>query len=160
MKCIDEIPAGELKGKRVLVRAGLDVSLDKSGAVIDLLRVEKSCPTIKYLSEAGARVIILSHIGRDPHLTNEPVARALKKYLPVFYVPDLFGPMAQDAVKAMKDGEILLLENVRLLAEESLELAPEQHSRGIFIKSLSSLGNFFINRRKARRQHKNHGACA
>src|SRR3989338_7135515 len=102
MKCIDEVPASELKGKRVLLRAGLDVSLDKNGEVIDLLRVEKSCPTIKYLSDAGARVIILSHIGRDPSLTNAPVARALKKYLPVFYVPDLFGPMAHDAVRAMK----------------------------------------------------------
>src|SRR3989344_1604136 len=98
MKCIDELSREELKGKRVLVRAGLDVSLDKDGEVIDLLRVKKSCPTLKYLSDAGARVIILSHIGRDPNLTNAPVARALQKCLPTFYVPDLFGPAAQDAI--------------------------------------------------------------
>lgn len=139
MKCVDEIPASELKGKRVLVRAGLDVSLDKNGEVIDLLRVQKSCPTIKYLADAGARVIVLSHIGRDPNLTNAPVARALKKYLPVFYVPDLFGPPARDAIKAMKEGEIVLLENLRL--HYDLEKANDES----FARSLASLGDVYVN---------------
>ena len=139
MKCIDEIPAGELRGKRVLVRAGLDVSLDKNGEAIDLLRIEKSCPTIKYLSEAGARVIILSHIGRDPHLTNEPVARALKKYLPVFYVPDLFGVLAHNTIDGMKDGEIIILENLR--RHYDLEKANDPS----FAASLAGLGDIYVN---------------
>ncbi len=139
MKCIDEVPAAELKGKRVLVRAGLDVSLDKDGEVIDLLRVQKACPTIAYLKDAGAKVIILSHIGRDPLLTNEPVARALKKYLPVFYVADLLGPVARGAVEAMKDGEILMMENLRQYYD--LEKANDE----TFTQTLASLGDIYVN---------------
>ncbi|OGG54883.1 phosphoglycerate kinase [Candidatus Kaiserbacteria bacterium RIFCSPHIGHO2_02_FULL_55_25] len=139
MKCIDEVPAGELKGKRVLVRAGLDVSLDKDGEVIDLLRIQKACPTIAYLKDAGAKVIILSHIGRDPLLTNEPVARALKKYFPVVYVADLLGPVARGAVEAMKDGEILMLENLRQYYD--LEKANDE----AFTDTLASFGDIYVN---------------
>ena len=139
MRCIDEVPVSGLKGKRVLVRAGLDVALDKSGNVIDVLRVEKTPATLRYLSDAGARVIILSHIGRDPLLTNKPVAEALKKYLPVFYVPDLLGPAAKDAVGSMKEGEILLLENLRQYYD--LEKANDES----FVRSLASLGDIYVN---------------
>src|SRR3989338_10408640 len=139
MKCIDEVPAGELRGKRVLVSAGLDVSLDKEGEVIDLLRVQKSCPTLKYLAGAGARVIILSHIGRDPSLTNAPVGSALRKYLPVSYVPDLFGPVAQGAVQAMHEGEIVLLENLR----QQYDL--EKTNDASFAASLAALGDIYVN---------------
>ena len=139
MKCIDEVPAGELKGKRVLVRAGLDVSLDKDGEVIDLLRIQKACPTIAYLKDAGAKVIILSHIGRDPLLTNEPVARALKKYFPVVYVADLLGPVARGAVEAMKGGEILMLENLRQYYD--LEKANDE----AFTDTLASFGDIYVN---------------
>ncbi len=139
MKCIDELPAADLKGKRVLVRAGLDVSLDKNGDVIDLLRVQKSCPTLAYLQKAGARVIILSHIGRDPSLTNEPVARALGTYLPVFYVPDMFGAVAKEAIRAMKDGEILMLENLR--QQYDLEKANDE----VFARELAALGEIYVN---------------
>ena len=139
MKCIDEVPASELKGKRVLVRAGLDVSLDKDGEVIDLLRVQKACPTIAHLKDAGAKVIILSHIGRDPLLTNEPVARALKRYLPVVYVADLLGPVARGAAEAMKDGEILMLENLRQYYD--LEKANDE----AFTRTLAALGDIYVN---------------
>src|SRR3990167_9225597 len=139
MKCIDEVPAGELKGKRVLVRAGLDVSLDKDGEVIDLLRIQKACPKIAYLKDAGAKVIILSHIGRDPLLTNEPVARALKRYLPVVYVADLLGPVARGAAEAMKDGEILMLENLRQYYD--LEKANDE----AFTRTLAALGDIYVN---------------
>ena len=139
MKCIDELSANELKGKRVLVRAGLDVSLDKDGEVIDLLRVQKACPTIAYLKNVGAKVIILSHVGRDPQLTNEPVARALKKYLPVVYVADLLGPVARGAVEAMKDGEVVMLENLRQYYD--LEKANDE----TFTRTLASLGDIYVN---------------
>jgi len=139
MKCINELSANELKGKRVLVRAGLDVSLDKDGEVIDLLRVQKACPTITYLKNVGAKVIILSHVGRDPQLTNEPVARALKKYLPVVYVADLLGPVARGAVEAMKDGELVMLENLRQYYD--LEKANDE----TFTRTLASLGDIYVN---------------
>ncbi|MBI5644504.1 phosphoglycerate kinase, partial [Candidatus Kaiserbacteria bacterium] len=113
MRCIDELSPAELRDKRVLVRAGLDVSLGSHGEVTDEMRIRKSIPTLKFLSDAGARVIILSHIGRDPSLTNAPVADALKKFIPLFYVPDLFGTAAQDAITTMRAGEILMLENLR-----------------------------------------------
>src|SRR3989338_6439954 len=139
MKCIDEIPVGDLRGKRVLVRAGLDLSLDDKGEVSDVFRIQKACPTLKYLSEHGARVIILSHVGRDPQATNAPVGRALNKYLKVFYVPDIFGSVARDAVNAMKEGEIVLLENLR--QRYDLEKANDES----FARSLASLGETYVN---------------
>ncbi len=75
--CIDEVPAEEFRGKRVIVRAGFDVPLDEKGEVADLFRVRRSAESLKYLQAAGARVIVLSHIGRDPKETNAPVSRAL-----------------------------------------------------------------------------------
>ena len=113
MKCIDEIPAQDLKGRRVIVRSDFNVPLDAKGEVAEPFRIKRGWDTIAYLKERGAKVIILSHIGRDPHETLEPVARALKRFGPVVYVSDLTGEPAKGAVAAMRDGEILLLENVR-----------------------------------------------
>jgi len=139
MRCIDELAPEELKGKRVLVRAGLDVPLDSEGEVSDTFRVSRAIPTLRYLSEKSAKVIILSHIGRDPAETNAPVGRALNNHLPVFYVPDLFGTPAQNAIDAMKDGEILLLENLR--QQYDLEKANDER----FARSLASLGDMYVN---------------
>jgi len=139
MRCIDEVPVADLKGKRVLVRAGLDLSLDKQGDAIDELRLQRAPQTLKYLSDAGARVIVLSHIGRDTTNTNAPVARTLQKYLNIFYVPDLFGAPAKDAVAAMKEGEVLLLENLR--QHYDLEKANDES----FARSLASLGDIYVN---------------
>jgi phosphoglycerate kinase len=113
MKYISDVPVSELKGKRVLVRAGLDVPLDKNGDVADIFRIKAAVKTLKFLSEAGARTIILSHIGRDPSETNEPVARALKAEIPLVYISDLLGAAAHQAASSMHDGEVLLLENLR-----------------------------------------------
>lgn len=139
MKCIDELSAAELKGKRVLVRAGLDLSLDKNGEAIDELRLQRAPQTLKYLADAGAKVIILSHIGRDTTNTNAPVARALQKYIKVFYIPDLFGAAAKDAIAAMRDGEVVLLENLR--QHYDLEKANDE----TFAKNLASLGDIYVN---------------
>lgn len=139
MKCITEIPASELKGKRVLVRAGFDVSLDSNGEVIDVLRIQKGLPTLKYLADAGAKVIVLSHIGRDTTLTNEPVARALKQFIPVFYVPDLLGASANDAITGMRDGQIVMLQNLR----QQYDL--EKKNDAEFARSLARLGDLYVN---------------
>jgi phosphoglycerate kinase len=137
MKCIDEIPAGELKGKRVLVRAGFDLPLDTKGDVSDMFRVRRSSETLKYLAQCGAKTIVLSHIGRAPEETNEPVARAIKQILPVVYVPDLLGPAATSAVAAMKDGEVLLLENLRCDVRET-------QNDEEFAKELAAFGDIYV----------------
>ena len=113
MKCIDELSSAELKGKRVLLRADFNVPLSNTGEVGDIFRLKQGWQTVKFLSESGARVIIISHIGRDPGESLEPVARALKSFGEVAFVPDIFGEASRGAREAMRDGEILLLENLR-----------------------------------------------
>lgn len=113
MKCIDEIPVADLKGKRILVRSDFNVPVNEKGEVADAFRLQRGWKTISYLSEHGARVVIISHIGRKPEESLEPVARALKQFGPVVFVADILGSAAQGAIAAMQDGEILLLENLR-----------------------------------------------
>lgn len=137
MRYISDIPEGDLRGKHVIVRAGLDVPLDSDGNVADRYRVKRSAETLRYLSERGARTIVLSHIGRDPHETNEPVARALKEFVPLTYIPDLLGLAATQARDAMQGGEILLLENLR---SDEREAANDPH----FAKLLARLGDLYV----------------
>lgn len=137
MRSISELPAAELKGKHVLVRAGFDVPLNARGEVADLFRVRRSSETIRYLSGIGARVIILSHIGRDPEETNAPVARALKQEIPVTFVQDLTGPVAHSARDAMRDGDVLLLENLRRDPRET-------KNDETFAKELAALGSLYV----------------
>ncbi len=139
MHCIDELAANELRGKRVLVRAGLDLSLNEAGEVSDMFRVKKAIPTLRFLSQAGAKVIILSHIGRDETNTNAPVQRALAHHIKTTYVPDLLGHLAKSALETMRNGEIVLLENLR--QHYDLEKANDPE----FTKSLASLGEIYVN---------------
>lgn len=139
MKCIDEVPASELSGKRVIVRAGLDLSLDSAGRVSDLFRVKRAVPTLQYLRDAGAKTIILSHIGREPSQTNAPVYAALSALIPVTYVPDILGPAARSALSAMRPGDIVLLENIRQHSEQ--EKANDEQ----FAAGLASLGDIYVN---------------
>ncbi|HUO50330.1 MAG TPA: phosphoglycerate kinase [Candidatus Paceibacterota bacterium] len=113
MKCIDEVPAADLKGKRVIVRSDFNVPLDKNGTASDIFRLKRGWATISLLVKAGARVVVLSHIGRDPEESLAPVAEALKQFGKVVYVPDLLGAAAHAAAAAMGDGDVLLLENLR-----------------------------------------------
>ncbi len=141
MKCIDEIPAGELKGKRILLRADFNLPLDDSGEVTDTFRVEQGWQTVRYLSERGAKVILVSHLSankRNPEATIEPIARALKKFGPVVFIGDITGRAAQGAAAAMKNGEILLLENVR---RDPREEANEES----FAKELAALADIYVN---------------
>ncbi len=137
MKCIDELSAAELQGKRVLVRADFNLPIGSDGEVSDIYRLKQGWASVQYLSERGARVIIMSHIGRDPEATMEPVARAMKKMGPVVFVSDLTGPAAQGAVSAMRDGEILLLENLRRDARETA-------NDPSFARELASLAELYV----------------
>ncbi len=137
MRSIATVPASELSGKRVIVRAGFDVPLTPRGEVGELFRIDRAIPTLAYLRAAGAKTIILSHIGRDPKETNEAVGRALARRIPVVYVPDLLGPIAKDAVSVMRDGEIVLLENLR---QDPREVGNDDG----FARELASLGDIYV----------------
>lgn len=138
MRCVDELSAQDLRGKRVLVRSDFNVPIDSKGGVADAFRLQRGWETIRYLSSLGAKVIITSHIGRDPEETLAPVGIALKHFGPVVYVPDLLGPAAQSAVKALKDGETILLENVRRDARET-------ENDDSLAKELAAYGDIFVN---------------
>ncbi|WP_137127235.1 phosphoglycerate kinase [Roseomonas sp. HF4] len=118
------IDALDAKGKRVLLRADLNVPV-KDGRITDRTRIERMCPTIAELANDGARVIVCSHFDRPkgrrvPEMSLKPLQEALSAALrrPVAWADDCIGPAAEAAVAAMKDGDILLLENTRFHAGE------------------------------------------
>ncbi len=102
-----------LAGKRVLVRAELNVPI-KDGKAGDQYRIEMALPTLIELASRGAKVIVVAHLGRKPEDSLRPVYEALRTYLPnTHFVPDLVGDVAQEAIAALSDGGVLLLENLR-----------------------------------------------
>ena len=140
-KTIDSV---DMSGKRVLVRVDLNVPM-KKGVVTDATRIERAAPTIKELAAKGAKVIVLSHFGRPdgkrvPEMTLRPLVEPLEKALgkPVAFAEDCIGPLAEDSVRNMKPGDVLLLENLRFHKEE------EANDAG-FIDKLSRLGDVYVN---------------
>lgn len=131
------------QGKVLLLRADLNVPM-QSGAVTDMSRITRLAPTIRELSTKGARTVILSHLGRprgkDSQLTLAPVAAALSTVLgrDVGFAPDCIGPLAEEAVRGMKNGDVLLLENLRFYPEE-------ENNDGAFAASLAMLGEVYVN---------------
>jgi phosphoglycerate kinase len=134
----------DVKGKRVLVRVDYNVPI-KDGKVGDDTRIVAAMPTLNYLLEHGAAVILCSHLGRpkggpDPKFSLRPVAAHLSELLgkPVAFADDCIGPVAEAASRALKPGEVLLLENTRFHPEEEkndLELA----------KKMASLADIYVN---------------
>jgi len=128
---------GDVKGKRVLVRSELNTPIE-NGKVSDNYRVEKAAPTLQWLSKKGARVIVVAHLGRNPEDSLEPVLEELQKVLPeVKFVADVVGSDAKKAVAALKDGEVLLLENVR--SNEG-----EKKNDPAFAKALAELADVYV----------------
>jgi phosphoglycerate kinase len=131
------------RGKRVVLRSDLNVPA-KDGKVTDTTRIDRSAATIKELADKGGRVIVITHFGRpkgreakySQKLLVEPLAKALGR--PVAWADDVIGPDAERAVAALKDGEVLLLENVRFHAGEEGN-DPE------FAKALAKLGDVYVN---------------
>ena len=137
MKCIDELSAADLKGKRVVLRVDFNLPLDAQGDVADMFRVKQAWKTVQYLAERGARVIAMSHIGKDETETLEPVAHAINEFAKITFVPDITGPIAHDTVAAMRDGDIVLLENLRCDPRE-------KENDESFAKELASLGDMYV----------------
>lgn len=137
----------EVKGEKVIVRVDFNVPLDENSQITDETRIIAALPTIQYLIEQGAKVILVSHLGRPKGKVNkkyslEPVAQVLADRLEkeVTFASDdtVVGENAQKAVNEIKDGEVILLENVRFRKEETKN---EEN----FAKELASLGDIFVN---------------
>jgi len=138
------IDSERVAGKRVLVRVDLNVPM-KNGKVTDATCTERAAPTLKELAEKGAKVIVLSHFGRPdgkrvPEMSLkvlvEPLARALGK--PVAFAEDCIGDQAEAAVRDLKAGDVLLLENLRFHKEE-------EKNDAAFIDKLAALGDIYVN---------------
>jgi len=135
----------DVRGKRALVRVDLNAPQDASGAITDDTRLRASLPTIQYLLDQGAAVILMSHLGRpkgkvDPTYSLRPIAARLSELLgkPVPLAPDCIGPEVEAMARALQPGEILLLENLRFHPEE------ETNDPG-FAKQLAGLGEVYVN---------------
>jgi phosphoglycerate kinase len=125
----------ECRGLTVMVRAALNVPVE-NGAVTDGFRLEKAMPTVAYLTGRGARVVLISHMS-DTTGSLKPIYEYLKKKIALSFVSDVVGPAARSAVRAMKDGDILMLENIRWNSGE--EANDEQ-----FARELASMADVFV----------------
>jgi phosphoglycerate kinase len=144
----DLIQAGGLRGQRVLVRSDLNVPLDAEGTITDDGRVRASVPTIKALTEAGARVVVCAHLGRpkgvpEAKYSLAPVALRLQELLgaPVAFATDTVGESARSAVAGLADGQVALLENLRFNAGET---SKDDVARGAFADQLAALADVFV----------------
>ena len=134
----------DVKGKRIIMRADFNVPLDKDNRITDDTRIVSALPTIQFLIDSGAKVILLSHLGRpkgEPNLkfSLKPVAKALSGYLhrDVIFVSEerVVGQKVKEAVAQAQEGDVVLLENVRFRKEET-------ENNVSFSKELADLGEF------------------
>ncbi|MGQ9624636.1 MAG: phosphoglycerate kinase [Candidatus Bathycorpusculaceae bacterium] len=142
----------KVKDKVVLVRVDFNSPVDQeTKKVLDETRIRAHGETtIKELAEKGAKAVVLAHQGRrgDPDfIPLKQHAEILSKVLgkPVKYIDDVFGEKAQKAIKELKSGEILVLDNVRNFPGETKEGTPEDHAKTEFVKALAPLAGFFVN---------------
>ena len=135
----------QIKGKRVFIRADLNVPFDDNMVITDDRRIRSTLPTVNYAIDEGAKVIIGSHLGRpkgrvEPRFSLAPVAKRLQRLLnkEVIFATDCIGPHVEGIVSKMKNGDVLLLENLRFHHGE------EKNDES-FSKSLSKLADFYVN---------------
>jgi len=136
---------GEIKGKKVLVRVDFNVPLDESQHITDDTRIRAALPTINYLREKGAKVVLVSHLGRPKgqfkdELRLNPVAKRLSELInaPVLKLDDCIGDEVKSQLATLKDGDVALLENIRFYAQEEKN-DPE------FAKKLAELADIYVN---------------
>lgn len=141
---ITPLQSAAVRGKRVLLRAGFDVPMD-AGAVSDTRRLEALKPTMEWIVENGGRLVLLAHQGRPkgkpvPEFSQRPLAEPLSQILgrPVAFCPAIVGPEAEAATSALKDGEVILLENLRYDPGE-------EKDDPAFAAALAKLGDLYVN---------------
>ena len=145
MSLLDKL--GDVRGRRVLVRSDLNVPLE-AGRITDDGRIRASVPTIKELADAGARVIVVAHLGRpkgapDPQYSLRPVAARLGELLgaDVAFAEDTVGDAAKAVVAGLEDGQVAVLENVRFNEGET---SKDDAARGAFADQLAALADAFV----------------
>lgn len=154
IKTLDDV---QLKGKTVLMRVDINQPIDhKTGTLKDTTRVKACVPTIREVADQGAKLVLLAHQGSDIEYKNfyttEPHSKVLSELLgrEVKFIDDVCGPAAREAIKNLKEGEILLLDNVRYVAEEQtlfekkLLLSHEEQAKTLLVRKLAPLADFYI----------------
>ncbi|MBQ8305895.1 MAG: phosphoglycerate kinase [Blautia sp.] len=154
IRTLDEV---DVKGKTVLCRVDINQPVDREkGTLKSTARIEACVPTIRELSDKGAKVVLMAHQGSDIEYKNfyttEPHSKVLSSLLEreVQFIPDVCGPAAQEKIRSLKDGEILLLDNVRFMSEEQtlfemkLCLSHEQQAQTLLVRKLAPLGDLYI----------------
>jgi len=147
MKSIKQ--AQNIKGKKVLLRLDLNVPV-RDGKVFNDFRIKKVLPTIEFLKEHGAKIIILSHIGREKTDTLEPVYEYLKNLMPIDFIDDVLGDEALEYTEHMKDGQIVMMENLR-------QHNGEKENDESFAKQIARLGDIYVNEAFAN-SHREHAS--
>lgn len=147
----------QVSGKTVLLRVDINQPIDREkGTLKDTTRIRACVPTIWELCDKGAKVVLLAHQGSDIEYKNfyttEPHAKVLSELLgqEVKFIDDVCGPAAREAIRALKDGEILLLDNVRFIAEEQtlfelkLKLSHEEQAKTLLVRKLAPLADLYV----------------
>jgi phosphoglycerate kinase len=147
VKTLDDLLAEGVRGRRVLLRADLNVPLDNS-TITDDGRIRAVLPTITALRDAGARITVVSHLGRpkgapDPKYTLAPVAGRLAELLgaPVAFATDTVGESAKSTVDGLGDGDVALLENLRFNPGET---SKDDNERLAFARQLAEFGQSYV----------------
>ena len=150
---------GDIQGKRALIRVDVNVPLDADKNVTDDTRIQAILPTVKFLKDKGAKIILMAHLGRpkgekNPEFTLAPVAKYMSKVLgeEVMFIPSV--EEAADYVAKLQDGQVALLENIRYYkAEEAKD------DDMTFAQELAKLGDFYVNDAFGA-AHRNHTSTA
>ena len=147
MKTLDDLLSGTIEGRRVLLRADLNVPLD-GATITDDGRIRAVLPTLNALREAGARITVMSHLGRpkgapDPKYSLQPVALRLSELLEaeVAFATDTVDDSARSTVDRLGDGGVALLENLRFNPGET---SKDERERGDFAAQLAQFGQFYV----------------
>ncbi|MDR1586765.1 MAG: phosphoglycerate kinase [Treponema sp.] len=154
---LDDLDKIGIKGKTVLCRIDINQPVDRAkGTLKDTTRIEACVPTLRELSDKGAKLVLLAHQGSDIEYKNfyttEPHAKALASFLgkEVAFIDDVCGPAAREAIGRLKEGEILLLDNVRFVSEEQtlfetkLLLSHEEQAKTLLVRKLAPLADLYV----------------